>query len=588
MLFFGGLALLLNTLLLGALWPHRARHELGAGLWGYMVKALFLSWFWFLLSFFTGLGSIAQILVGALFVFTAFRFVTSDGLGGAPFEQGASWRLAAFWLVVVFMSLPALSTLGSTFVGWDAIVSWNRWAIGFTDNQYMPVAAAYPVLWPAIWSLIYEAQATSLYWFAAKATLIVPPALISIYASSKLWSGRYLSGGYLCVSLYFLFLSAPPLVSGYMDTPVALMGLAALLLVTEGLDTSPDDARRNDIFLFAAISASLAIVTKQAGALFAVAVFISLAYLLVKRELGLRFGALLAAIMAAPMATFLGLYLAHRPSLIGNIDQLRALVDAARGGESKVAHALEILVASQSWTILALLGIGVICNIVFARSRAGAFGMLCCAMAAIGFFVFADCCSYQARNGLWIYSFILASGWIGVRRLEALFSVDLGRISLPAPPLKGGNRAMIGALIAGYVIGFLALGAEWPSAKLIARHDKILVEDASQRWINSFLWSNRELLEKYPFFVSNYPIANYLGFTRGKFKSCRFTTEACISSYSDANKLLLIFSVDDRENEESKAFIASSLTRGTARVLAGGARVRFIEFRSDAGKKPAN
>ena len=590
MLFFGGLALLLNVLLLGVLWPHKARHEFGAGLWGYMVKALFLSWFWFLLSFFTDVGSIAQILVGVLFVITAFKFVTGDGLGAPNFGPGADWRLAAFWGVAIIMSLPALSTLGTTFSGWDAIGSWNRWAIGFTQHSYRPIQAAYPVFWPAIWSLIYESQGTTLFWFVAKASLIAPAVLISIYASGKLWGGRFLSGAYLCASLYFLFLTAPALTTGYMDIPVALMGLAALLFTIDALDAPPDDSRRNDLLLFAVLSASLAIITKQAGAMFAVAVLIALIYLIVRRELSLRFGAVLIAVMAVPVATFLWLYLTRRSSVYGNLDHLVNLIDAARGKQSKVAHAFDILAASQPWIVFGLLGFGVFFNVVFARSRAGAFGLLCCVMAAIGFFVFADCCSYQVRNGLWIYSFILASGWVGVRKLETCGGLSRLGNFIPMPATQNINRFVSGGLIIGYVVGLLALGAEWPGQRLVLHQDKALRQSF---WANEFLWQHRGLLKKYPVFVSNYPFAGYLSFARKKYIGCRHTTEACIANYSkagyfEAGEPILIFSISFLEDADSRKFISSAIADGNALILAKQRSGTLLEFRSQGDATPQN
>ena len=65
------------------------------------------------------------------------------------------------------------------FMTTDAVESWNRWAIELSRNTYNPYNAAYPLLFPGIWSLVYKAQGASSVWIFAKLTLFVGPMILA-------------------------------------------------------------------------------------------------------------------------------------------------------------------------------------------------------------------------------------------------------------------------------------------------------------------------------------------------------------------------------------------------------------------------
>ncbi len=75
MLFFAGLAAMLSVFALGLLWPHRVATALGPTIWGYFVKALYLAWIWFLISYFSGLVDAARLISLTLAVFVGLQLI---------------------------------------------------------------------------------------------------------------------------------------------------------------------------------------------------------------------------------------------------------------------------------------------------------------------------------------------------------------------------------------------------------------------------------------------------------------------------------------------------------------------------------
>lgn len=83
-------------------------------------------------------------LLGGLALIISFRLKPTIGQVSKPIDF--------IIIFVVFISNT------KAFVDWDALVSWNRWAIELYSNKYYPMNTGYPILFPAIWSLIYKMQ----------------------------------------------------------------------------------------------------------------------------------------------------------------------------------------------------------------------------------------------------------------------------------------------------------------------------------------------------------------------------------------------------------------------------------------------
>ncbi len=149
---------------------------------------------------------------------------------------GRRLAFAAAALLIAAFGLHALAHAGDIFQQWDAVVSWNRWAIDWAANGLPRRTAEYPQLLPANLSLTYVFIQDSTIWFFAKGLmplfcLFLLLAMFDLGRRTKqteyLW-GVPIAYGLLVAMLRFRFIS-----SGYGDVPVAFMafaGVYALLL----------------------------------------------------------------------------------------------------------------------------------------------------------------------------------------------------------------------------------------------------------------------------------------------------------------------------------------------------------------------
>jgi len=173
------------------------------------------------------------------------------------------------------------SNLGNVFTHWDAVFSWNRWAIDWYLNDIPGLTNLYPQLIPANWSLSYVLMQDNTLQFAAKSIMPLFPILI-LFAFYDL----YLKKKNLTYILSVLFFSAlcllysfPYIDSGYVDFAVAFLSMAAFYAI---LRSGPDysDADKLAVLLFATAAA----VTKQAGFIILIFSVIWLAWLMIKNR----------------------------------------------------------------------------------------------------------------------------------------------------------------------------------------------------------------------------------------------------------------------------------------------------------------
>lgn len=68
---------------------------------------------------------------------------------------------AALFLLFYWSATKLIPNPGSVFNTWDAIMSWNRWAVEWTGGSLPLDLGTYPQLGPASWAWIYILQGTS-------------------------------------------------------------------------------------------------------------------------------------------------------------------------------------------------------------------------------------------------------------------------------------------------------------------------------------------------------------------------------------------------------------------------------------------
>jgi hypothetical protein len=172
--------------------------------------------------------------------------------------------------------------LGSIFAHWDAVVSWNRWAVDWASNRLPNLTLHYPQLLPANISVSYVLMGDSRIQFFAKSLMWVFPIGI-LLAQTDL-------GYRLKAPLYFLAVPLTALllhrtlgtyeVSGYADVPTAFMAFAAYHALLLGREPGAD---RQSHVVLGAVFAGGALLTKQAAA-FPALLYPFLAYVLVAKD----------------------------------------------------------------------------------------------------------------------------------------------------------------------------------------------------------------------------------------------------------------------------------------------------------------
>ncbi len=181
-------------------------------------------------------------------------------------------------LVLLFMGFGAagvgLVMLGSmlwahvpgVFDSWDAVVSWNRWAMDWFNGRLPSFTYGYPQLVPSAWASTYVwVGSTQIEFFAKGLMLAFPLGVIAIFADIYArfrWPAALFAIAFWCVAMVRL---VPDLVdSGYVDVAVAFfVSLTGYLLF---LGRREELAPSTALWL-AALSAAGAVLTKQAGAI---------------------------------------------------------------------------------------------------------------------------------------------------------------------------------------------------------------------------------------------------------------------------------------------------------------------------------
>jgi hypothetical protein len=174
---------------------------------------------------------------------------------------------------------------GDVFNSWDAVVSWNRWAVGWAQNAFPVSTQLYPQLIPANWSLTYVFMGTSQVQFYAKwimplFTLFTLLILVDLGLEHK-------TIGFLIAAVVARYMIKKFLgdwiEDGYVDIPLMFFGFLAIFPIIKA--TYQPDARIKLVYVFlGALFTAGTAVTKQGG-LFMVIVYPILAYFLVLKDL---------------------------------------------------------------------------------------------------------------------------------------------------------------------------------------------------------------------------------------------------------------------------------------------------------------
>jgi hypothetical protein len=434
LVFSGALAAAFYTLVLGAVWPARDGSDFSAALLGLIAKSLWLSWLVVVVSYWLDLNIPLPVLLGAVVIALAYQWLRQR-----PYIVLTNPVVVLIVLIItgalclfLYRGGFGSGTDRRIFMTTDAVVSWNRWAVELSRNTYDPYNAAYPVLFPGIWSLVYKAQGASSIWIFAKLTMFIIPAIVGgiscLLFSSQLVVTALAYTGF--AGVFFFFLHSYPMLLGNMDMPVAALCVAAGVAMVVAVQKMEHGKPAGDTVILAALFAGLASITKQPGTVMLPPLLLLITAGLWNRKLG-KFDAVISlGVAAIPLGTFLSMFLLLQPNPLGNLENLERIRQMADLDPLRLAwqHVQRML---PIW-ILATLGLLAVVNLLYLRRLSGWIGVLFLALAVAGFFEFAKCCSYDERNGWWIISLLATSALVSVTRFESSSWLASRVVRIPA------------------------------------------------------------------------------------------------------------------------------------------------------------
>lgn len=236
---------------------------------------------------------LAEVIAGLWLYRSHLNLAVRTGLNGVKggidqviglfFPKDGDASTLYYWIGLLLLALSAKSViwaanlfyknLGSVFSAWDAVVSWNHWAILWFRNRIPTDSRFYPQLIPANWSIPYVLLGSTTLQFFSKAimplfTLLMVVGLLNLSIKTKKYS--FLVSLILLPSLLDTFLHGG-LTSGYVDIAVAFFGFGALYFLLQARQ-APDLEERSRRYILGCLFSAGAAITKQTG------VYVALCY----------------------------------------------------------------------------------------------------------------------------------------------------------------------------------------------------------------------------------------------------------------------------------------------------------------------
>lgn len=327
-------------------------------------------------------------------------------------------NLFVIWIISIILMMPLFQYIGTGFTEWDAVVSWNRWALNLYKNEYHPIDAAYPVLMPSLLSVMYKIQGTSSIWWTAKIALLVLP-LVGLVLPLTLFN-EYKNKTFLFIAIFlYPYLIMRVTIEGAVDMPVMIMGMLTLIVIY-----AAEINKKNKSFEFYAYSslllAGLASITKQSGLAFLVFgiiyVILNFNHFTNKKRLFL----IILAMLLYPLS-FLSIYELNKVAgVTGNLNDLISL-------SAYFFHHKELLwdkffyrfpdnlpifepivdLFKIKVIMPYLMGLGFIIFLLKGIKKYTSLEVLSIIFLIAGFFAWGKYASYHERNSYWVKDFLI-------------------------------------------------------------------------------------------------------------------------------------------------------------------------------------
>jgi hypothetical protein len=193
--------------------------------------------------------------------------IDSDKTFSADNERPFLEILGYYLFIVILLAVCILSLrrVGEVFVGWDAVVSWNRWAVDWATGIFARNTWHYPQLLPIAFSIPYVFTGrTDIQFFSTAIALCFSPVALLVLFSIY---GKAHSLAALITAILFFFISQRGNMAGlgWADFPVLVMTTLSVSMVIAALQEYSSSKVVSRLLALAFVFAAGAAVTKQAG-----------------------------------------------------------------------------------------------------------------------------------------------------------------------------------------------------------------------------------------------------------------------------------------------------------------------------------
>jgi len=361
-------------------------------------------------------------------------------------------------LIIIIFIYFFISNFGKIFSTWDAVFSWNRWAVYWFYNELPNTTGFYPQLIPANWSLTYVfMQKSDIQLFSKLIMPLFPLGVILLFfdIAKRKKNITYL----MALIIYCILVSVYGFIyiqGGYVDIPVAFFAFASFLLLYEKENTKLEI---NEIFIIIAF-ASAAAVVKQAGFFILIIVTIWLYWQIVKNNFKIKklIKSIIIPIITIPV--ILSWYLIKIFEVNRGIDYSNTgyLINDIHGGLNYLQRILRgIGNLPDKGLVLFLIFILLILSLLVKKIRWVTIFIIFPFLLIWGFYF-----SYDSRNLALAYPFIAFSSAFGINFLINKFTKDKAlkntKDILKRNVIKNAFSILllaIGILVAGVGIYFL-------------------------------------------------------------------------------------------------------------------------------------
>ena len=170
-----------------------------------------------------------EVLLFIIFLELVFILINLDyGKKKINIDLSINSAITIFTFLLIVFAL--IKNTGNVFYSWDAVVSYNEWAINFSNSIY-PGGMVRPELIPKLWSMTYLITSSEIEFFAKFTTVIYPILILLVCLDEILVNKRpsnYIKLFLFCLYFYY---QRNFILTGYVDTAlVAIVTIFFYLL----------------------------------------------------------------------------------------------------------------------------------------------------------------------------------------------------------------------------------------------------------------------------------------------------------------------------------------------------------------------